>query len=64
MLGRVLRYATQQGPPKLLRLPVIRKLEGAARRVGFFEAGQFAADRARLRPDLQVAGPSPMPSAG
>jgi hypothetical protein len=29
MLGRVLRFATQQDPPKLLRLPVIRLLKEA-----------------------------------
>ena len=55
MLGRVLRFATQQDPPKLLRLPMIRLLKEASPRAGFFEAGQFAAVRRHLRPALQVA---------
>jgi site-specific recombinase XerD len=55
MLKRVLRFAMQQDPPKLLRVPVVRLLKEAAPRAGFFEDARYAAVRAHLRPDLQVA---------
>jgi integrase len=53
VLGRMLRLAYEHG--KLARLQVIRKLEEAAPREGFFERGQYDAVRRRLKPDLQVA---------
>jgi integrase len=55
MLGRVLRFATQQDPPKLLRRPTIRLLKEAVPRAGFFEDDRYAAVRTHLRPDLAVA---------
>jgi integrase len=48
----MLRLAYKQS--KLLRLPMLDKLKEAKPRQGFFEAEQYAAVRARLRPDLQV----------
>ena len=55
MLGRVLRFAMAQDPPKLLRVPAIRLLKEAPPRAGFFEHERYEAVRRRLRPDLQVA---------
>lgn len=49
----MLRLAYKHG--KLLRLPVVDKLKEANPRQGFFEREQYAAVRAHLRPDLQVA---------
>ncbi len=54
MLGRVLRFATEQDPPKLLRVPLLRLLKEASPRAGFFESHQYEAVRRHLRPDLQV----------
>jgi len=53
VLGRMLKLAYEHG--KLARLPILRKLEEAAPRQGFFEAPQFEAVRRRLPADLQVA---------
>jgi integrase len=53
VLLRMLRLADEHG--KLLRLPVIRKLQEASPRAGFFERAAYEAVRCRLRPDLQVA---------
>ena len=53
VLGRMLRLAYEHN--RLARLPVLRKLEEAAPRQGFFEAGAFDAVRARLSADLQAA---------
>ncbi|MBI4560554.1 MAG: site-specific integrase [Candidatus Rokubacteria bacterium] len=52
ILNRMLRLAYENG--KLLRLPMIRQLEEAPPRAGFFEREQFEAVRYYLRPDLQV----------
>jgi len=53
VLGRMLRVAYRNG--KLLRLPVLDKLQEAPARSGFFERDQFEAVWRRLRPDLRVA---------
>jgi len=53
VLGRMLSLAYEN--EKLLRLPVLRKLEEAKARQGFFEADQYAAVRRHLPEDLQVA---------
>ena len=53
VLGRMLRLAYRNG--KLLRLPVLDKLQEARPRAGFFERAQFEAVWRRLRPDLRVA---------
>ena len=55
MLGRVLRFAMAQDPPKLLRVPAIRLLKEAPPRAGFFEHERYEAVRRHLRLDLQVA---------
>jgi integrase len=53
ILGQRLRLAYENG--KLLRLPIIRQLEAAAPRSGFFERDQYEAVRRHLPADLQVA---------
>jgi integrase len=53
VLGRMLRLAHENN--KLLRLPMLRKLEEAAPRSGFFEADQYEAVRRRLPEDARVA---------
>src|SRR5206468_1484377 len=53
VLLKMLRLALERG--KLARLPVIRGLNEAAPRSGFFEAEQYAAVRGRLPADLQTA---------
>jgi integrase len=53
LLVRLLRLAYEN--EKLLRLPVIRKLEEAAPRSGFFEREQFDAVRQHLPEDRRVA---------
>lgn len=53
ILVRMLRLAYENG--KLLRLPIIRQLEEAAPRSGFFERNQYEAVRRRLPDDLKVA---------
>lgn len=53
VLGRMLRLAYKHG--KLLRLPIIDKLEEAPARAGFFEREQYEAVRRRLSADLQTA---------
>jgi len=55
MLRHIFRFASEQDPPKVVRVPVIRLLKEAAPRAGFFEREQYEAVRRRLRPDLQVA---------
>ncbi len=47
-LGKLLRLAYEND--KLMRLPIIRKPEGAPARKGFFEAGPYEAVRRHLRP--------------
>jgi integrase len=53
VLGRMLRLAHENN--KLVRLPMLRKLEEAAPRSGFFEAEQYEAVRRRLPEDARVA---------
>lgn len=53
VLGRMLKLAYEHS--KLVRLPILRKLEEAAPRQGFFERERFEAVRRRLSPDLQAA---------
>jgi integrase len=53
ILTKMLRLAYEN--QKLVRLPVIHKLEEAAPRQGFFERDQYEAVRKRLRADLQLA---------
>jgi len=53
ILNRMLRLAYENG--KLLRLPIIRQLEEAPPRQGFFEREPFEIVRRYLSPDLQVA---------
>ncbi len=53
VLGRMLRLAYEHN--RLARMPVLRKLEEAPPRQGFFEADAFAAVRRRLSADLRVA---------
>lgn len=53
ILNRMLRLAYENG--KLLRLPIIRQLEEAPPRQGFFEREQYEAVRRHLPQDLQVA---------
>jgi integrase len=53
ILNRMLRLAYENG--KLLRLPIIRQLEEAPPRQGFFEREPFEIVRRNLSPDLQVA---------
>jgi integrase len=53
VLGRMLKLAYEH--ERLARMPVLRKLEEAAPRQGFFEPEAFAAVRRRLPVDLQVA---------
>lgn len=53
ILGRMLRLAYENG--KLLRLPILRQLEEAAPRAGFFEREPFEAVRRHLPEDLRVA---------
>ncbi len=53
ILVRMLRLAFENG--KLLRIPIIRQLEEAAPRSGFFERQQYEAVRRRLPDDLKVA---------
>lgn len=53
VLGRMLRLAHENN--KLLRLPMLRKVEEAAPRSGFFEAEQYEAVRRRLPEDARVA---------
>ena len=53
LLNRMLRLAYENG--KLLRLPIIRQLEEAAPRSGFFERDNYEAVRRRLPDDLKVA---------
>ncbi len=53
MLNRMLLLAYENG--KLLRLPIIRQLEEAPPRSGFFEREQYEAVRRHLPEDLKVA---------
>jgi integrase len=53
VLLRLLRLGVEHG--KVARLPIVHKPKEAAPRAGFFEADAFAAVRARLPEDLQVA---------
>ncbi len=53
ILGRVLRLAYENG--KLLRLPILRQLEEAPPRSGFFERDQYEAVRRHLPEDLRLA---------
>ena len=52
VLGRALRLAYEAG--KLQRLPLLRKLQEAPARSGFFEDHEAAAVRRDLEPDLQL----------
>jgi len=53
ILNRMLRLAYENG--KLLRLPMIRQLEEAPPRSGFFERDEFEAVRRHLSEDLRLA---------
>ncbi len=53
VLLRMLRLGMEHG--KVARVPIVHKPKEAAPRAGFFEAEAFAAVRAELRADLQVA---------
>jgi hypothetical protein len=52
VLNKMMRLAYENN--KLLRLPVVRKLEEGAPRQGFFERKRFEAVCCHLRPDLYV----------
>jgi integrase len=53
LLLRMLRLGLEHG--KVARVPIVHKPKEAAPRAGFFEADAFAAVRARLPADLQLA---------
>lgn len=53
VLLRMLRLGLERG--KVARVPIVHKPKEAAPRAGFFEADAFAAVRAQLPADLQVA---------
>jgi len=53
VLLRLLRLGVEHG--KVARVPIVHKPKEAAPRAGFFEAGAFAAVRAQLPADVQVA---------